>query len=72
MASISEGRERALPTAELLQQLRAGKAALRAKRRALSLPEKLKQMLALQRIHWTLVSRRRPMRSWERPWDVEP
>jgi len=29
-------------------------------------------MLELQRIHWTIVSRRRPMRSWERPWDVEP
>ena len=63
---------RPLPPPELLERLRAGKAALREQRRALPLSEKVRQMLALQRIYWTIVSSRRPMRSWERPWDVEP
>jgi hypothetical protein len=61
-----------LPAPELLERLRAGKAALRERRRALPLPEKVRQMLELQRMHFTIVSRRRSMRSWEHPWDVEP
>ena len=75
MGSSSKGSasvERPLPTPELVERLRAGKASLRERRRALPLPEKVRQMLELQRIHWTIVSRRRPMRSWEHPWDVEP
>lgn len=75
MESSSKGSasvERPLASPELLERLRIGKAALREQRRALPLPEKVRQMLALQRIHWTIVSRRRPMRSWERPWDAEP
>lgn len=64
--------ERSLPSTELVEKLWAGKAALREKRRALPLPEKVRQMLDLQRIHFVMVSRRRPMRPWERPWDVEP
>jgi len=69
---IGETVERPLPAPELLERLRAGKAALREQRRALPLPEKVRQMLELQRIHFTIVSRRRSMRSWEQPWDVEP
>ena len=63
---------RPLPPPELLRTLRDGKAAQREERRTLPLPEKVRQMLELQRIYWTIVSRRRPLRSWERPWDVEP
>ena len=60
------------PSPELLGQLRAGKAALRQRRIALPLPEKIRQLLELQRIQVTFLARRRPLRSWERPWDVEP
>jgi hypothetical protein len=56
----------------LLQTLRGGKAALRQQRIALPLPEKVKELLELQRIYCSMVERQRPLRSWERPWDVEP
>jgi hypothetical protein len=64
--------ERARPSDELLQKLRDGKASLRAKRMALPLPEKVRQVLELQRLHLPLIARQRRLRSWERPWDVEP
>lgn len=64
--------ERARPSAELLQRLRAGKASLRTKRIALSLPEKVRQVLELQRLQFPLLAKQRKLRSWERPWDVEP
>lgn len=77
MASDSEsGRQQpsapARPSAELMTALRAGKAALRAERIALPLPEKLRQVLALQRLVYPLLARQRPLRPWERPWDVVP
>jgi len=64
--------ERPRPTPELLEKLRAGKAALREERIALPLPEKVRQLLELQRIYCSIVGRRRPLQPWERPWDVEP
>ena len=63
---------RARPTPELLAQLRAGKDQLRRRRLTLSLPEKVRQLLALQRIQATMIARQRPLRSWERPWDIDP
>jgi len=60
------------PTTELLQRIYAGKAALRQQRIALPLPEKVKQLLELQHIYCSMVARQRPLRSWERPWGVEP
>jgi hypothetical protein len=60
------------PTPELLAQLAAGKEALRAERRAMSLPEKVRQVLELQKIQYPLIARRRPLEWWERPWDIEP
>jgi hypothetical protein len=56
----------------LLARLRAGKAALRAHRIALPLPEKVRQLLALQEIYVTLLAKRRPLRPWEKPWRVTP
>jgi len=44
----------------------------RRRRIALPLAEKLKQMLEFQRIYCSMVALQRPLRSWERPWDVEP
>jgi len=63
---------RSRPSAELLARLRAGKAALRAERIALPLPEKVRQLLELQRLQFPLLKKRRALRPWERPWDIEP
>ena len=63
---------RARPSPELLARLRAGKAALRAQRVALPLPEKVRQLLQLQRIHVVLLARQRALEAWEHPWNVEP
>ena len=62
---------RARPTLELLQRLREGKEALHEKRRSLSLREKVRAVLLLQRAHIVLLARQRPLKPWERPWDVE-
>ena len=56
------------PSAELLTALRDGKAALRQRRIHLPLLEKVRQMLALQRLQHPLLAARRPLRSWEKPW----
>ncbi len=63
---------RGRPTAELLDRLRQGKAALRARRRDLSLAEKVKAVIALQRACLPLLARQRPLRPWERIWEIEP
>lgn len=38
----------------------------------LPLREKVRILLELQRQELPLVARRRPLRSWERPWPIEP
>jgi hypothetical protein len=63
---------RVRPTSELLQKLRDGKAALRAERVAMPLPEKVRELLELQRIYCSIASLRRPLHDRERPWSVEP
>ena len=60
------------PSAELLARLRAGKAEIRARRIALPLREKVRQLLQLQHIYVAQLARHRPLEPWERPWDVEP
>jgi hypothetical protein len=76
MGSTSDARDTtaqpARPSAELLTKLRDGKAALRQRRIQLPLREKVRQVLALQRLQHPLLAARRPLRSWEEPWDVEP
>ena len=66
------GASRARPSAELLAGLRAGKKALREQRIALPLPEKVRQLLRLQHIQVALLEKQRPLRAWERPWNIEP
>ena len=39
---------------------------------ALPLREKVRILLELQRQDLPLIARRRPLRPWERPWDVTP
>jgi hypothetical protein len=72
MGSRSEIQEAALPPAELLEQLRRGKAALHRRHSALPLPEKVRLVMELQRIVLPLIARQRALRSWERPWEIEP
>ncbi len=50
----------------------AGKAAWRRAQIALPLREKVRILLDLQKQDLPLISRRRPLRSWEQPWSVEP
>jgi hypothetical protein len=64
--------ERPRPSAELLERLHQGKESLSERRRAMSLRDKVREVLELQRMMLPLIARRRPLRWWERPWDVEP
>jgi hypothetical protein len=56
------------PIASLLDRKRAW----HQTQAALPLREKFRILLELQRQELPLVARLRPLRSWERPWDVEP
>ena len=55
---------------DLLQTLRAGKQQLRMSRRNLPLPEKVTQVVELQRIVLPIIARRRPLEWWEQVWDL--
>jgi hypothetical protein len=75
MGSRSEGGVRTLrprPSPELIARLRQGKAELRREREALPLPEKVRQVIELQRLQYPLLVRQRPLEPWERPWEIEP
>lgn len=63
----------ARPTDEFLSRLYEGKRAMHAAQRALPLPDKVRQMLDLQKIAYEILrSRGVELRPWEKPWDVEP
>ena len=38
----------------------------------LPVKEKVRMLLELQRQELPLIERQRPLRYWERPWDIEP
>jgi len=50
----------------------ASKAAWRRAQVALPLREKVRILLELQKQDLPLIARRRLLRSWERPWPIEP
>jgi hypothetical protein len=56
------------PSPEVIDALRRGKKALHDAHRALSLSEKVKMVIELQRIALPLIARRRPLRYYERQW----
>ena len=56
---------------EILAALRSGKDELRRKRVAMSLPEKVRQVVELQKIVLPAIRRRRPLREWERVWPLD-
>jgi len=61
------------PTPELLQRLREGKRELHAAQRDLPLPEKIRQLLELQKIAYEIRRARGDvLQPWEKPWDIEP
>ena len=57
---------------ELLDALHAGKAILRSQRENLSLREKVRMVLELQRLCLPLLRRHRKLAEWERPWAITP
>ncbi|MGH9421654.1 MAG: hypothetical protein ACRD3J_16880 [Thermoanaerobaculia bacterium] len=63
----------ARPSDELLARLYDGKRALHTAQRHLPLPEKVRQVLDLQKITYEILRARGvELRPWERPWEVEP
>jgi len=50
----------------------ANKAAWHREQASLPLSRKVAILLALQRQDHPLIARRRPLRPWERPWEIEP
>ena len=56
---------------DLLARLREGKRQLRRARVAMSLPEKVRQVVELQKIHVAIVGRRRKLGPLERVWDLD-
>jgi hypothetical protein len=48
------------------------KAAWHRAQAQLPLREKVRILLEMQRQDLPLIARRRPLRSWERPWPIEP
>jgi hypothetical protein len=69
-ASTADARPR--PSATLIAQLRQGKDDLRRHREGLSLREKVRQVLELQRLEYPLLIGQRPLQPWKRPRDIEP
>ncbi len=56
-----------------MDRLYAAKRDLHAAQRALPLQEKVRQVIELQRIEYTLRRQRgEKIEWWQRPWDIEP
>jgi len=54
------------------RRILANKASWHRAQAALPLRRKVEILLALQRQDLPLIARRRPLRSWERPWEIDP
>ena len=55
---------------DVIRRLRDGKAELRQMRRSASLHDKLRELVRAQRMYLQIVRTRRPLKPWERPWDI--
>jgi hypothetical protein len=55
---------------DVISRLREGKRQLRRERVAMSLPEKIRQVVELQKVHVTIVGRRRALSPLERVWPL--
>jgi hypothetical protein len=56
----------------VVQRLFDAKAEWHRAQARLPLQEKVRILLELQRQDLPLIARRRPLRSWERPWPITP
>lgn len=56
---------------DILETLRSGKRELRRERIAMSLPEKVRQVVELQKIHVAIIGQRRALSPIERVWELE-
>ena len=54
----------------VIDRLREGKRQLRSARIAMTLPEKIRQVVELQRVHVTIVGKRRKLKPVERVWPL--
>jgi hypothetical protein len=61
-------RNRAAMSPDLIRS----KAAWHRAQAALPIREKVRILLELQRQDLVVIRQRRPLRSWERPWPIEP
>ena len=68
---MAGSRERARPTKQLLDTQARGKAAWRREMKCRPFREKVALVVEMQRRLHPILSRRRTMRPWERPWEVE-
>ena len=57
-------------TPEAIRRLREGKRELRHARTHMPLPEKVRQVVKLQRVMLPLIRRQRPLQPWERVWRI--
>ena len=48
------------------------KTAWHQEQRKLPIKEKMRILIELQKHDLPLIARQRPLKSWERPWDIEP
>jgi hypothetical protein len=58
-------------TPDAIQKLRDGKRELHRARVGMSLRDKVRQVVELQRITIPLIRRRRELRAWERVWPLD-
>jgi len=57
-------------TADVIEALRDGKRALHRQRVAMSLADKVRQVVELQKVYVTIVGQRRPLQPLERVWPL--
>lgn len=60
------------PVDAVMSDLRAGKEALRASRRALPIEKKVALLLEMQRAFYPLLQAQGPLPPWKKPWNIEP
>jgi hypothetical protein len=64
--------EKEKPQSDPNEALYATKVAWHRRQARLPITEKVRILLELQRRDYELLKRHRPLKSWERPWEIEP
>ncbi len=60
------------PTPELMEELFEAKRRWHEEQAQLPIREKFRILLKMQRMSLPLIEQQRPLKPWEKPWDVEP